>query len=178
MSLGDQLSAILDRAKRLYDPAPSTPSKPSLTPLQTNGSTHLVLPDSPARNASSPSEVLSSPSFSIADSDEESGDEDGSDEGPESPSRKARPTTTNRTLVLSLEAEGVHDGDGESLRSPIDSHSRSLTLEEGEVFRKGTALGAADVSDEELGDVSGEDLKKEVSPCSCLRRRTSANGCS
>ena len=41
-------------------------------------------------------------------------------------------------------------------------HSRYLTLEEGEVFRKGTALGAADTDDEELDEVSGEELRKEV----------------
>lgn len=40
-----------------------------------------------------------------------------------------------------------------------------MTLEEGEVFRKGAALGTGEVDesgDEGLGDVSGEELKKEV----------------
>lgn len=59
-----------------------------------------------------------------------------------------------------------------------------MTLEEGEIFRKGLALGATEVPDEDddeqegrqsvagngsavglgLGDVSGEELKNEVSP--------------
>lgn len=57
-----------------------------------------------------------------------------------------------------------------SPKSPMDNHSRSLTLEEGEVFRKGTLLGSVKVEsdDEELGDVSGEELKKEVSLISRL----------
>jgi hypothetical protein len=54
-----------------------------------------------------------------------------------------------------------------------------MTLEEGEIFRKGLALGATEVPDEDeieegtvgngnavglgLGDVSGEELKNEVS---------------
>lgn len=43
--------------------------------------------------------------------------------------------------------------------SPLESQSRHLTLEEGEVFRKGAV--AVDIEDEEL-DASGEDLRKEV----------------
>ncbi|KAG0152500.1 hypothetical protein CROQUDRAFT_35490 [Cronartium quercuum f. sp. fusiforme G11] len=47
-------------------------------------------------------------------------------------------------------------------RSPVETHSRSLTLEEGEVFRKGTVLGTADLDDEETQEVPGEILKESI----------------
>lgn len=50
------------------------------------------------------------------------------------------------------------NGSPSSPLSPLESQSRHLTLEEGEVFRRGAAV---DVEDEEL-DTSGEDLRKEV----------------
>lgn len=47
-------------------------------------------------------------------------------------------------------------------RSPVESHSRSLTLEEGEVFRKGTVLRTADADDEETQELPGEILKENI----------------
>lgn len=66
----------------------------------------------------------------------------------------------------------------DSLRSPIQSESRAMVMEESEVFRKGVALGVDDVPSEDEEDdgedgeerkkqseVSGEELRKEVRGC-------------
>ncbi|WAR57754.1 hypothetical protein PtB15_8B807 [Puccinia triticina] len=45
-------------------------------------------------------------------------------------------------------------------RSPVESHSRSLTIEEGEVFRKGSVLGTVTRDDDE--EVPGEVLKESI----------------
>lgn len=47
-----------------------------------------------------------------------------------------------------------------SPRSPVESHSRSLTIEEGEVFRKGSVLGTVTGDDDE--GVPGEVLKESI----------------
>lgn len=47
-----------------------------------------------------------------------------------------------------------------SPRSPVESHSRSLTIEEGEVFRKGSVLGTA-IGDQDA-EIPGEILKESI----------------
>ncbi|KAA1138136.1 hypothetical protein PGTUg99_005538 [Puccinia graminis f. sp. tritici] len=59
-------------------------------------------------------------------------------------------------------------------RSPVESHSRSLTIEEGEVFRKGSVLGTVAGDDDE--EVPGEVLKESILVAQVERtRRNSAN---
>ncbi|KAI8453285.1 hypothetical protein BY996DRAFT_4583362 [Phakopsora pachyrhizi] len=55
-----------------------------------------------------------------------------------------------------------NDNKEEGCSSKGFSHSRSLTIEEGEVFRKGTVLGAAEVDDERTRELSGDSLKESV----------------
>ncbi|PLW05869.1 hypothetical protein PCASD_23868 [Puccinia coronata f. sp. avenae] len=59
-------------------------------------------------------------------------------------------------------------------RSPVESHSRSLTIEEGEVFRKGSVLGTVTRDDDE--EVPGEVLKETILVAEVQRtRRNSVN---
>ncbi|KAI9602282.1 hypothetical protein H4Q26_001569 [Puccinia striiformis f. sp. tritici PST-130] len=59
-------------------------------------------------------------------------------------------------------------------RSPVERHSRSLTIEEGEVFRKGSVLGTVTRDDDE--EVPGEVLKESILVAQVERtRRNSAN---
>ena len=151
VSLGDDLSNLLDRAKRLYD---RQPQAPALIPTPTHA------PATPNAPIATRHDHLSSPSFSIADSDDEAEDE--------STAASSHPATSPQKLELSTlgsdlvpeHALDLEDANS-SPRSPLESQSRSFTLEEGEVFRKGSFLGVDE--DDAVGDVSGEELKKEVS---------------
>ncbi|KNZ60010.1 hypothetical protein VP01_1626g2 [Puccinia sorghi] len=58
-------------------------------------------------------------------------------------------------------------------RSPAESHSRSLTIEEGEVFRKGSVLGTVTRDDDE--EVPGEVLKETILVAQVERTRRNAN---
>lgn len=171
--LGDQLTSLLDRAKAVYEAPPfSTLSSPA--------------PRSPSNGTSPQQQLLSSPisgdspssGFTIADSDEES---DSSRPSTPTPAPAPVASSTSSTQALPhlvipskspLEvAEEENEDQSLSPRSPIGDQSRSLTLEEGEVFRKGAALGTGEVDEEDddgLGDVSGEELKKEVSGLSSV----------
>ena len=146
--LGSQLSAILDRAKQLYDPTPSTEeSTPALSSLPS------AIPPRTDSTSSSP--------IQDADEEQEIITLDASSKQPpsDSPSTNTLPSLS----VPSATTEDDLDNSPLSPRSPIESQSRTLTLEEGEVFRKGSvAIGEREMDDDELGDVSGEDLKKEV----------------
>lgn len=70
---------------------------------------------------------------------------------------------------LNVKQEGVDSLSNHSPRSPVESHSRSLTLEEGEVFRKGSVLRTADVDDEETQELPGDILRESVSQV-CISR--------
>ncbi|KDE03683.1 hypothetical protein MVLG_05872 [Microbotryum lychnidis-dioicae p1A1 Lamole] len=137
--LGDALSALLDRAKALYEPKVA-PSTLQVTPTGTveAESTNFVLDDSDSEDD------YSAP----ATSNPETGD-----------------ATSKATDVAAPNEDAVNDDDNEmSIKTPLEFQSRSLTLEEGEIFRKGSALGTGQVDDDddELDHVSGEELKKEV----------------
>lgn len=144
LALADQLSAVVDRARKVYEPhsspAPQTP--PSKLHIPT------TLPFRP--------DVLS-PSFSITDSDDS--DEESPTNSPARVSISLPEAEEEGSTELDIPA-AVEDG---SLRSPLENQSKSWTAEEGEVFRRGTALGTIEhVEDEEIVDVSGEELRKEV----------------
>ena len=146
-----RLQAILDRETAATAAAARLPSTPKLIiPKTTPATPGGLLPPAavtPIKNGSN--EPLSSPNFSIADSDDEDDDGPaGSDEG-------------------SDDDEGVEqllDLSGHGPSSPTVKKSLRMVEEEGEIFRKGVVLGAADVDDEEdaVAAVSGDDLKKEV----------------
>lgn len=147
--LGDALSALLDRAKVVYEPPAASPA----SSLPASASSPLQVPATPPSTTEEPS---SPGGFTIADSDDSD-----SDDPPASPSKSAglKIDITPPEEALDAEEEGE-----ESVKSPIESQSRSLTLEEGEVFRKGSALGTGEVDeeDEDEATVTGEELKKEV----------------
>lgn len=98
-------------------------------------------------------DMPSSPGFSITDGAESSEDEDQRPRG-------------SLSLALPERPAAFGEEGAPSPRSPVEQVSRGMTLEEGEVFRKGTALGvgAETESDEEEGDVPGHELKETVRP--------------
>lgn len=125
------------------------------------------LPRSVRRHMRVPSLEISSPNFSIGDSDNDS-DAEELDVGSFSRS-PAKPTTTG-VIGLGVEEEaellGVaanQDSETALSHSPVERASRAWVEEEGEIFRKGTKLGVAEEDEvEEKEEVSGEELKKEV----------------
>ncbi|BGO92036.1 hypothetical protein NBRC10512_001011 [Rhodotorula toruloides] len=151
-----ELSSLLDLAKSLYDKPPPS--------LQQNGagSPHLEVPEgSSAVDVPPPS----SPTFSLQGSDSE--DEAAAQAAID---KNAGDDTAEQTLEVD-EASSSSD----LVRSPIQSESRAMVMEESEVFRKGVALGVDDVpSEDEEGEgedaeerkkqseVSGEELRKEI----------------
>jgi len=123
-------------------------------------SQNRALPRSVRRHMRIPSLEISSPNFSIGDSDNDS-DAEELDVGA-FPSNQA---------PVGLPGVGVDEdllnvgGSGEIGTSPVERASRAWVEEEGEIFRKGTKLGVVDDDEEE----SGEQLKQEVSLYSVLR---------
>ena len=147
-----RLQAILDRetaaAVATQPPAPPKLVIPKTAQAVQGGGLLPPAAVTPTKNGTA--EPLSSPNFSIADSDDEDDDGPvGSDDG-------------------SSDDDGVEqllDLPGMAPSSPTVKKSLKMVEEEGEIFRKGVVLGAADVDDEEdaVAAVSGEELKKEVS---------------
>jgi protein phosphatase 1 regulatory subunit 37 len=121
-----------------------------------------ALPRSVRRHMRIPSLEISSPNFSIGDSDNDS-DAEELDVG-------AFPSPSQGPVGLS--GVGVDEdllnpgGSGEVGTSPVERASRAWVEEEGEIFRKGTKLGVVDDDEEE----SGEQLKQEVSLYSIFGR--------
>lgn len=153
-----ELSSLLDLAKSLYDKPPSSPRPNG------SGSSLLQPPES-----LSPTEIplSSSPTFSLQGSDSE-------DESTRAAQSAAGQDGDDDPADQTLEADEASSSSG-SVRSPIQSESRAMVMEESEVFRKGVALGVDDVpSEDEDGEgenreerkkqseVSGEELRKEV----------------
>jgi len=77
---------------------------------------------------------------------------------------------TNSDARQRLESPSVIGG---LPRSPAESHSRSLTIEEGEVFRKGSVLGTVTRDDDE--EVPGEVLKETILVAQVERTRRNSN---
>ena len=117
-----------------------------------------------------PSLEISSPNFSIGDSDNDSDAEEvdvGSFTGsPSNPPIGLAPGLDEIDQeLLSVHGEGMAP-----IHSPVERASRAWVEEEGEIFRKGTKLGVAedhDDDEEEEKEVSGEQLKQEVSLLCC-----------
>jgi len=119
-----------------------------------------ALPRSVRRHMRIPSLEISSPNFSIGDSDNDSDAEELDVGAFPSPNQPA----------VGLPGVGVDEdllnvgGSAEIGTSPVERASRAWVEEEGEIFRKGTKLGVVDDDEEE----SGEQLKQEVSLYSIL----------
>ncbi|KAL7417904.1 hypothetical protein BDY24DRAFT_437411 [Mrakia frigida] len=170
-------------ASRIASSSPHHAPTP-LSFIQTNSS--LRQPSTPTTNSSSrrpdASESITSPSFSIADSDTEEEDSDAEELTanprqhtfniplPPSPAVAMFDVSANSNgsggeeksragEFLTVEGEGEEGGEVES--SPTKEKRTNWTEEEGEVFRKGAALLALE-DDEEVEEVSGEELRKEI----------------
>ena len=139
------------------------------------------IPRAVRRHMRIPSLEISSPNFSIGDSDNDSdADAEEVDVGSfeQSPRKLAGllgPDTLHEGVNTISSSSGGEAGEGvdvdllgvepagEDVHSPTERVSRAWVEEEGEIFRKGTKLGVAEEDEEEEGDVSGEQLKQEVS---------------
>jgi len=174
------LAILLQRATNLY--GFETQINTPLRLLTADMSSELLSPHSPIRSPASPSQQMSSPSFSITDSDGSECDssvEDDQDvfsdgeteqaanvfgsKPAEATGRSGKRTPRPPSLELPRRTSPTS-----SPRSPVENHSRSLTLEEGEVFRRGiskigedderTLLDVLDGKE----DIAGEELKQEI----------------
>ena len=161
LSLNDTLTSQIDSARtfnpppRLLLPSQIVPTEsPSSAPSQPN---HLRT-FHPRRHMRIPSAEISSPNFSIGDSDADS-DAEELDVG--------KLPSTSRSISTPPHHARSSVGLGyisESVTSPVEKVSRAWVEEEGEIFRKGTRLGVAEEDEvEENGDVPGDLLKQEVS---------------
>lgn len=164
-----ELASLLDLAKTMFD-------RPVVVePGEEATSAGLTVP------ALAPlDEPPASPTFSLQDSDDDAADEE---EG--APTAKAdapSPPSSLKPHSLALPDDPTPlsspgPSSPSAARSPIESESRAMVAEEGEMFRKGVALGVDEVPDESDeeggggGEVSGEELKEEVSRLTRARVR-------
>ncbi|GAA6018758.1 hypothetical protein JCM11491_003437 [Sporobolomyces phaffii] len=193
-----ELASLLELAKALYEqPASRSNGGPSTDRRRADPPSTLEIPHtSPAH----PDEQPSSPSFSLTSTDSEDSDASAKPEVPAGTSTEdtARPRLADLAIPPSSPPSASPPSGSPSTlshRSPIESSARSMTLEEGEIFRKGLALGASEVADNDdaeegsaadgngtavglgLGDVSGEELKNELLEAKVPRSpRTSFSG--
>jgi protein phosphatase 1 regulatory subunit 37 len=148
----------------------SSSAASQLSRLQTSDGFHLSRPDAST-------DGVTSPSFSLGDSDSDDSDND-DDASSRAESDLTSPSfrTTALPPAATPSADDVSEAadesalgspsseDGQPVEdNPIDQKSTNWIEEEGEVFRKGVALMAADVDEEDGEEVTGEQLKKEVS---------------
>lgn len=189
-ALNTHLAILLQRASNLY--GFDTKTGPRLHLLATDASGEALLsPYSPIRSPASPNQQVSSPSFSITDSDGSEGNSSMEDEvdffsrGDNLSVDQSRtaaevahsPERTPRPPPLELSSPTSPTS---TPRSPVESHSRTLTLEEGEVFRRGiskigddderTLLDVLDAQSE----IAGEELKQEILDTEVERSRRSS----
>lgn len=192
------MAVLLQRAAHVYDfDAVEGPDRTLHLLTADLPSSTLLSPHSPIRSPASPSQPISSPSFSITDSDgsdcESSVDEeqDYLSQGQipsgltvfDSPPERSGSTQSNSRPPKSLDVHEMDQKQQSSLsapRSPVESHSRNLTLEEGEVFRRGSSkIGEdddttlLDVLDRQ-SDIAGEELKQEILETEVERPRRSS----
>ncbi|KAK4687531.1 protein phosphatase 1 regulatory subunit 37, partial [Tremellales sp. Uapishka_1] len=193
LSLNDLLTSQIDQSTTFTPPArlllPSQIVPLMNSPLRINPTfSGVASPSTPnrlpqtRRHMRIPSSEISSPNFSIGDSDNDSDAEEVDVARIAAPRQISRPligilldgeerekamSRAEKEIERSLE-EGMMD-----VNSPVDKASRAWVEEEGEIFRKGTKLGVADEEEvEEKEDVSGEELRKETEVARSPTRRT------
>ena len=176
-ALSSQLAILHQRAEVLYAAAYQQSGRTPTKPIISTATHVLLAPNTPIRSPASPTKQLPSPSFSITSSDDSDAGsiENGRDplDGMHDPPQMPVPP-----LILDI-LPSAHEPDSSLPRSPVESHSRVLTLEEGEVFRRGaskvneggnqTLLDVLD--DEEAGDK----LKQEILDIDVHRPRRSGS---
>jgi len=188
LSVNDELSAVIDRSKGFSPPPrlllPSqivpTPSaggpsgNSAATPVGNGGAARFLS----RRHMRGHSLEISSPNFSIGDSDGDS-DAEELDEGDvgalqptEGPDVKGLGLGSDLGSGHGVAEEGHDAPTGDRVSeiqdeadvqdSPVEKASKAWVEEEGEIFRKGMVLGVGE-DDEDEEDRSGEQLKQEVS---------------
>lgn len=157
LGLIDRLSTQLSRAEKAK--AACDEKNARLEAFKTKGPAlkdlTLEIPSTPPSHQarSMPKETLMSPNFSIAgDSEDESEPEMNGFTFPVMPPKPTTPPTDPENVV-----------EKPACTSPTDRKRTSWVEEEGEVFRKGVVLGAAEVDEDGTEPISGDQLKKEVS---------------
>jgi hypothetical protein len=190
LGLNDTLTPLLDKAAtfnpppRLLLPSQIVPTDRASSPSKVGGSTRAMTPrHAMRRHMRTTSLEISSPNFSIGDSDNDS-DAEELDVGtlPNQPALPSPPLTPRTPRTPQMPNEGFvrtssplitglveeHQAELEHMQdhtaSPVERASRAWVEEEGEIFRKGTRLGVAEEEEvDEHQDVSGEELRQEVS---------------
>jgi hypothetical protein len=190
LALNDGLTEILERAKgfiappRLLLPSQIVPVQPPAVQTPPNGRSSVGGLGMPAsrvlsrRHMRGHSLEISSPNFSIGDSDgdsdaEELGDitgqsrddeVDGLGLGEDATIRGQQESrlTSRFGGPIPKSIETLFDEADHDVASPVEKASKAWVEEEGEIFRKGTRLGVGE-DDEDDKDVPGELLKQEVS---------------
>lgn len=173
LELNDGLTNVIDRSKGFTPPprlllpsqiVPTTPTPPVNGNSNGNAATARFLS---RRHMRGHSLEISSPNFSIGDSDADSDAEELDVEVlPTGNGRRTSGTEQLAGLGLGADIDEAREQGNETIElpedGPVEKASKAWVEEEGEIFRKGTMLGVAD-SDEEDEDRSGEQLKQEVS---------------
>lgn len=156
LTLNDQLTTHIDASKSFQHPPRLLLPSQIISPETPHPPPNPIRGFHPRRHTRIPSHEISSPNFSIGDSDADS-DAEELDVG-------KLPTSTSGTPNRVEAGSGVGLGmEDESVTSPVEKASRAWVEEEGEIFRKGTKLGVAEEDEvEENGDMPGEVLKQEV----------------
>lgn len=186
LSLNDLLTPLLASAQSIADKA----ARRYPLPVDINPS-QIVSTPSPSRPMSGarrhirvPSMELTSPNFSITNSEDDDSDAEELAPAPQSSMGLHTPTRAvggrKATPMLSLEGIGLARTESQSINdtdtspeaagfqpepcaSPLERVNRDWMAEEGEIFRKGSKLGVAEEEEvEEKMDVSGDELKLQI----------------
>jgi hypothetical protein len=188
LSVNDELSAVIDLS-RGFIPPPRLLLPSQIVPTPSASGPSVAVGANPSGNGNGAaarflsrrhmrghSLEISSPNFSIGDSDGDSDAEelDEGDVGALQPKEDSGVEGLGLGNDIERREGGVRDDERSIDRvsdiqdevgvqdSPVEKASKAWVEEEGEIFRKGTVLGVGD-DDEDDEDRSGEQLKQEVS---------------
>lgn len=174
--VSSQLAILLQRAANLYEFSDTTLTKSPTRLAILPDAARMLAPNTPILSPNSPNKPLSSPSFSITSSDDSDSESvghrtsslDGKHTPPISPRKTRRPPNLEIPAQIPAQLSS-------SPKSPVESQSRVLTLEEGEVFRRGASKVGQDGNKTLLDvlddDEAGEELKQEILDITVKRTR-------
>lgn len=149
LALNDMLTPLIAEVTTTLTAVPQR-RRPLSTDLQAVFGDRLEATPS-RRHLRAASLELTSPNFSIADSDDDSDAE-------EMPAATTRTYPSRIETPLKLDTNDTSNS-GEGATSPLERVNKDWLAEEGEIFRKGQKLGVA----EEEDDKDGSELKQRVS---------------
>lgn len=175
LGLVDRLSVQIARAQQARDvvvadgpvqngSSSAARSKPSILPGISSSVVDTSLLSPNLGLAPPTPDPLSSPSFSLGDSDSDSDSDSDASSPPSASSSSLRPPISQIPLPDSPAASTfprTASEDAPPETTEVEDKNTRWTQEEGELFRKGIALGVDD-EEEVSEELSGEELKKEV----------------